>query len=203
LLATAGSGSVAKRRSSGRVTVQALREEKIVRNRFTSRVGSGGQTAGKAQQAGALFGGRQPSWLSGKALGLRHSEWVTTLGGKERKGHLEREMLFRSAQSEGEPGRSERPKRAKVPSRTKHPGGNKGYGSTGGIKPLKRRSEVVRVSGENAGAERKAGNGLSITGGEKSSGGRSPRASGAERGFHGLGDWMAVERVAKPWVRCF
>jgi hypothetical protein len=61
LLATAGSGSVAKRRSSGRVTVQALREEKIVRNRFTSRVGSGRQTAGKAQQAGALFGGREPS----------------------------------------------------------------------------------------------------------------------------------------------
>jgi hypothetical protein len=42
-------------------TVQALREEKIVRNRFTSRVGSGRQTAGKAQQAGALFGGREPS----------------------------------------------------------------------------------------------------------------------------------------------
>jgi len=86
LLATAGSGSVAKRRLSERVTVQALREEKIVRNRFTSRVGSGGQTARKAQQAGALFGGRQPSWLSGKALGLRLLEWVTALGGKEAKG---------------------------------------------------------------------------------------------------------------------
>jgi hypothetical protein len=80
-------------------------------------------------------------------------------------------MLFRSAQSEGEPGRSERPKRAKVPSRTKHPGSNKGYGSTGGRKPLKRRSEVVRVSGENAGAERRVRKGSSITGGEKSSGG--------------------------------
>jgi len=77
LLATAGSGSVAKRRRSERVTVQALREEKIVRDRFTSRVGSGGQTAGKAQQAGAPFGGREPSWLSGKALGLREFEEVT------------------------------------------------------------------------------------------------------------------------------
>jgi len=97
-------------------------------------------------------------------------------------------MLFRSVRSGGEPGRSERPKRAKVPSRTNHPGSNKGYGSTGGRKPLKRRPEAVRVSGGNARAEREAGNGFPITGGEKSSEGRSPRASGAERGFHGLGD---------------
>jgi len=97
-------------------------------------------------------------------------------------------MLFRSVRSGGEPGRSQRPKRAKVPSRTNHLGSNKGYGSTGGRKPLKRRPEAVRVSGGNARAEREAGNGFPITGGEESSEGRSPRASGAERGFHGLGD---------------
>jgi hypothetical protein len=89
---------------------------------------------------------------------------------------------------EGEPGRSERPTRAKVPSWTKHPGSNQGHGSTGGRKPLKRRSEAVRVSGENARAERGVGNSSSITGGEESSEGRSPRASEAERGFHGLGN---------------
>jgi len=83
LPAIAGSGSVAERRGSPPETAGALREEKIVSDRFTGRVGSGGQTAGKAQQAGALFGGREPSWLSGKALRLRLREWVTTFRGKE------------------------------------------------------------------------------------------------------------------------
>jgi hypothetical protein len=169
LLALAGSGSVGKRRRSRSVTAGALREEKIVPHGFTSRVGSGRQTAGKAQQAGALFGGREPSWLSGKALGLRLQEWVTIFGGEERKGYLGREKLFRSVRSEGEPGRSERPKRAKVPSWTKPPGSSQGHGSTGGRKPLKRRSEAVRVLGGSARAEREAGNGFSITGGEESS----------------------------------
>jgi hypothetical protein len=84
---------------------------------------------------------------------------------------LERETLSESVRSAGEPGRPERPRRARLPVRINHPECKKGDGSTGGRKPLKRRSEVVRVSGENARAERKAGNGLSITGGEKSSGG--------------------------------
>jgi len=98
-------------------------------------------------------------------------------------------MLFGSAGSEGEPGTSKRPKRAKVPSRTKHPRSNKGYGSIGGRKPLKHRSKAVTVLGESARTEREVGNNFSTTGGEKSSEGRSPRAWGAERGFHGLGDW--------------
>jgi len=162
---------VVKRRESLPETVGALREEKIVHHRFTGRIGSGGQTAGKARQAGAPFGGREPSRLSGKALGFRLLEWVTASGEKERKGNLEREKLFGSIQSGGEPGRPERPKRAKVPPWTNHLGGNKGYGSAGGRKPLKRRSEVVRVSGGSAGAERGDRKVLLITGGEESSGG--------------------------------
>jgi len=65
------------------VTAGALREEKIVRDRYTGRMGSGGQTAGKAQQAGAPFGGREPNWWNGKALGLRGSEEATPLVSKE------------------------------------------------------------------------------------------------------------------------
>jgi len=189
---------VGKRRESLLVTAGALREEKIVPHRIIDRVGSGGQTARKATQAGALFGGREPSRFSGKALGLRGSERATSLVSKERKGYSGRETLSGSAGLEGEPGKSERPKRAKVPPWTNHLGSNKGYGSTGGRKPLKRRSEAVRVSGGNARAERWVRKGSSIIGGEESSEGRSPRASGAERGFHGLGDWMVAERVAKP-----
>jgi len=151
-------------------------------------VGSGGQTAEKAQQAGALFGGREPSRAGGNALGLRESEKATSLVLEERKGYPGREMLLGSARLGGEPGRLERPKRAKVPFRTKPPGSNEGHGSTGGRKPLKRRLEAVRVSGGSAGAEREIGNDLSITGGEESFGGRSPRVLGAERGLHGLGD---------------
>jgi len=63
-------------------------------------------------------------------------------------------MLSGSIKREGEPGTSESPKRAKVPTRTKHLGGSKGNGSTGGRKPLKRRSKAVRVLEGNARAER-------------------------------------------------
>jgi len=168
------------------VTAGALREEKIVRHRWIDRIGSGGQTARKATQAGTLFGGREPSRFGGKALGFRGSERATSLVSKERKGYLEREKFSGSAGSEGAPGKSERPKRAKVPPWTNHLGSNKGYGSTGGRKPLKRRSEAVKVSGGSARAERRVRKGSSIIGGEKSSEGRSPRASGAERGFQGL-----------------
>jgi len=114
--------------------------------------------------------------LNGKALGLRLSERVTALGGKEWKGNLERETLFESVRSGGEPGRLERPRRARLPVRINHPGSMKGDGSTGGRKPLKRRLEAVRVSGESARAERGVRKGSSITGGEEGSGGRSPRA---------------------------
>jgi hypothetical protein len=52
---------------------------------------------------------------------------------------------------------------------------------------------------KSAGTERRRGNSSSITGKEKSSEGRNPRALGAERGFQGLGELeKTVERVAKP-----
>jgi len=105
--------------------------------------------------------------------------------GREGKG--KRERLFSSHES----GESLRGRKAQESKRSRPElivqGSKEGHGFFGGRKPLKHREEAGRFfSGVQEWRER-LGKGFSITGEEKSSEGRSPRALGAERGFQGSG----------------
>jgi hypothetical protein len=88
---------------------------------------------------------------------------------------------------EGEPERSESSREQAAPIRANHSGGIKGHGFLGGSKPLERRGEVVMVSPENAGAERRVRKDFSTTREDQSSEERSPGALGFERESQGSG----------------
>jgi len=77
-------------------------------------------------------------------------------------------------------------------------GSRRGHGFFRGTKPLELRSQAGQVWEERARAESGRETYLRITGEEESFEGRSPRAWGAERGFHGSRQADTAERVAKP-----
>jgi hypothetical protein len=78
-------------------------------------------------------------------------------------------------------------------------GSRRGHGFFGGIKPPKAPLPGREgLAGKSRGGKRGRETFFPITGEDESSEGRSPRASGAERGFHGSGGADTAGRVAKP-----
>lgn len=81
------------------------------------------------------------------------------------------------------------PEEVRAPTGSNPSGCKKGYGFSSGKKPLKRRTEAVRVLVESAKVERRRGNSFSIAREEQNFERGSPGVWGAEKGFHALEDY--------------
>jgi len=140
--------------------------------------GEKGQTGERPRERETLRSSRLKTlgFTEGKVEGL---SWT-----KSEKGRKEERDFF-SGVKRGKPERSESSREQKAPTRTNPLGSREGHGFSGGRKPLKRRSEAVKGLEGSARAEREIRKGFSITGEEKSSEERSPRALGTERGSPG------------------
>jgi hypothetical protein len=101
----------------------------------------------KARRAGALYEGRSPG-IPQWNPGVRHRVRCKAFLVEGREGNLRRGDDVSGGWDEGEPERSKGPGEQGPRPGVNTRGARKGYGFSGGMKPLKRRCEVVRFRRE-------------------------------------------------------